>query len=100
MKQFAFRNGAGTGFWGSGKTTLLNASSRNKHGKRIAVIENEFGEVAVRPRDWWIGGAGGGKSRGDRQTVCICCAVGRAGNWDPGFLKQLRQQRAIASTTC
>jgi len=37
-----------TGFLGSGKTTLLNHILRsNKHGLRIAVIENEFGEVGV-----------------------------------------------------
>jgi len=36
-----------TGFLGSGKTTLLNHILTANHGKRIAVIENEFGEVGV-----------------------------------------------------
>ncbi len=37
-----------TGFLGSGKTTLLNGILTNKdHKKRIAVIENEFGEVSI-----------------------------------------------------
>ena len=36
-----------TGFLGSGKTTLLNHILTQKHGHRIAVIENEFGEIDV-----------------------------------------------------
>jgi G3E family GTPase len=60
-----------TGFLGAGKTTLLNRILTEKHGRKIAVIENEFGEVGV-----------------DNQLViqadeelfemnngCICCTV-------------------------
>ena len=36
-----------TGFLGSGKTTLLNRLLSEQHGKRIAVIENEYGEVGI-----------------------------------------------------
>jgi len=36
-----------TGFLGSGKTTLLNRILSDNHGKRIAVIENEFGEIGI-----------------------------------------------------
>ena len=36
-----------TGFLGSGKTTLLNHVLNGAHGKRIAIIENEFGEVSI-----------------------------------------------------
>jgi len=36
-----------TGFLGSGKTTLLNRILSEEHGKRIAVIENEFGEIGI-----------------------------------------------------
>ncbi len=36
-----------TGFLGAGKTTLLNRILRDRHGERIAVIENEFGEAGV-----------------------------------------------------
>lgn len=36
-----------TGFLGAGKTTLLNRILSEDHGKRIAVIENEFGEIGI-----------------------------------------------------
>lgn len=36
-----------TGFLGSGKTTLLNFILRENHGKRIAIIENEAGEIDI-----------------------------------------------------
>ncbi|MBL8952874.1 MAG: GTP-binding protein [Myxococcaceae bacterium] len=36
-----------TGFLGSGKTTLLNRILTEQHGRRIAVIENEFGEIGI-----------------------------------------------------
>jgi G3E family GTPase len=36
-----------TGFLGSGKTTLLNRILTEQHGQRIAVIENEFGEIGI-----------------------------------------------------
>merc|ERR1719443_1555570 len=36
-----------TGFLGSGKTTLLNHILTATHGKKLAVIENEFGDVGI-----------------------------------------------------
>ena len=36
-----------TGFLGSGKTTLLNYILTQEHGKKIAIIENEFGDVGI-----------------------------------------------------
>jgi G3E family GTPase len=36
-----------TGFLGSGKTTLLNRILTAEHGRRVAVIINEFGEVGI-----------------------------------------------------
>src|ERR671925_338038 len=36
-----------TGFLGAGKTTLLNRILTAEHGRRVAVIVNEFGEVGI-----------------------------------------------------
>ena len=36
-----------TGFLGAGKTTLLNQLIRKNEGKKLAIIENEFGEVPI-----------------------------------------------------
>eukprot|EP00466_Bigelowiella_natans_P008961 jgi/Bigna1/72949/fgenesh1_pg.22_\ len=36
-----------TGFLGSGKTTMINYVLSVKHGRKIAVVENEFGEVSI-----------------------------------------------------
>ncbi len=36
-----------TGFLGAGKTTLLNRILTERHGWKVAVIENEFGEIGV-----------------------------------------------------
>jgi G3E family GTPase len=36
-----------TGYLGAGKTTLLNRILSEPHGKRYAVIVNEFGEIGI-----------------------------------------------------
>lgn len=36
-----------TCYLGAGKTTLLNRILTHEHGKKVAVIVNEFGEVGV-----------------------------------------------------
>ena len=36
-----------TGFLGAGKTTLLNRIPTEQHGRRYAVIVNEFGEEGI-----------------------------------------------------
>ncbi len=60
-----------TGFLGSGKTTLLNRILTENHGKRIAVIENEFGEIGV-DNDLVIGAE---EEIFEMNNGCICCTV-------------------------
>ena len=36
-----------TGYLGAGKTTLLNRTLSEPHGKKYAVIVNEFGEIGI-----------------------------------------------------
>jgi G3E family GTPase len=61
-----------TGFLGSGKTTLLNRVLKEQHGRKIAVIENEFGEAGI-DNDLLV-------SNGEEQIIemnngCLCCTV-------------------------
>ena len=60
-----------TGFLGAGKTTLLNRVLTAEHGRRVAVIVNEFGEVGI---DHHL------LLSSDQEIVemsngCICCTV-------------------------
>ncbi|MHB9841495.1 CobW family GTP-binding protein [Paraburkholderia terrae] len=60
-----------TGFLGAGKTTLLNRILREQHGRRYAVIVNEFGTIGI----------DGGLVVGTEDEVielnngCVCCKV-------------------------
>ena len=65
-----------SGFLGSGKTTLLNHILTATHGKKIAIIENEFGDVAI--DDKLV--AKNSKFSNDEEIIevlngCMCCAV-------------------------
>jgi len=60
-----------TGFLGSGKTTLLNYILQEQHGKRIAVIENEFGEIGI--DDALVLDAE--EEIFEMNNGCICCTV-------------------------
>ena len=91
-----------TGFLGAGKTTLLNHLLTENHGKRICVIENEFGEVDV------DGHLVAGQEDVDGTMVevlngCVCCTV--RGDLSTALVKLFRENRAagkkkyISSTT-
>jgi len=60
-----------TGFLGSGKTTLLNRIVTENHGQRIAVIENEFGEIGV-DQELVINAE---EEIFEMNNGCICCTV-------------------------
>ena len=60
-----------TGFLGSGKTTLLNRILSEDHGMRIAVIENEFGEIGI-DQDLVINAD---EEVFEMNNGCICCNV-------------------------
>lgn len=60
-----------TGFLGSGKTTLLNRILSENHGKKIAVIENEFGEIGI-DNELVIGAE---EEIFEMNNGCICCTV-------------------------
>lgn len=58
-----------TGFLGAGKTTLLNRILTQNHGHRIAVIENEFGEIGI---DQQLV-VNAGDTVLEMSNGCICC---------------------------
>jgi G3E family GTPase len=60
-----------TGFLGSGKTTLLNHILTAQHGRRIAVIENEFGEIGI-DNELVINAE---EEVFEMNNGCICCTV-------------------------
>jgi G3E family GTPase len=60
-----------TGFLGSGKTTLLNRILTAEHGRRVAVIVNEFGEVGI---DHHLLLASN-QEVVQMNNGCICCSV-------------------------
>mmetsp|Transcript_36618 Transcript_36618/g.67114 ORF Transcript_36618/g.67114 Transcript_36618/m.67114 type:complete len:535 (-) Transcript_36618:164-1768(-) len=64
-----------TGFLGSGKTTLLNHILSENHGKTIAVIENEFGEVGIDDSLLKTNSAVTEENVVEMNNGCICCTV-------------------------
>src|SRR6266513_1515541 len=60
-----------TGYLGAGKTTLLNRILSEPHGKKYAVIVNEFGEIGI--DNELIVGAD--EEVFEMNNGCICCTV-------------------------
>ena len=60
-----------TGYLGAGKTTLLNRILSEPHGKKYAVIVNEFGEIGI-DNDLVIGAD---EEVFEMNNGCICCTV-------------------------
>ena len=60
-----------TGYLGAGKTTLLNRILSEDHGRRYAVIVNEFGEIGI---DGELI-ASGDEELFEMNNGCICCTV-------------------------
>ena len=60
-----------TGYLGAGKTTLLNRILSEDHGKRYAVIVNEFGEIGI-DNDLIVGAD---EEVFEMNNGCVCCTV-------------------------
>jgi G3E family GTPase len=60
-----------TGYLGAGKTTLLNRILSEEHGKKYAVIVNEFGEIGI-DNDLVVGAD---EEVFEMNNGCVCCTV-------------------------
>ena len=60
-----------TGYLGSGKTTLLNRILSEEHGKRYAIIVNEFGEIGI-DNDLIVESD---EEIYEMNNGCVCCTV-------------------------
>ncbi|WP_068879394.1 GTP-binding protein [Phenylobacterium sp. CCH12-B4] len=60
-----------TGYLGAGKTTLLNRILSEDHGKKYAVVVNEFGEVGI-DNDLIVGAD---EEVFEMNNGCVCCTV-------------------------
>ena len=60
-----------TGYLGAGKTTLLNRILTENHGKRYAVIVNEFGEIGI-DNDLIVESD---EEVYEMNNGCVCCTV-------------------------
>lgn len=63
-----------TGFLGAGKTTLLNRVLQARHGQRVAVLVNDFGQIDIDTQ--LLQGASTGEIF-SLPNGCICCTLSR-----------------------
>ncbi|MEY3776432.1 MAG: hypothetical protein RIR83_456, partial [Pseudomonadota bacterium] len=90
-----------TGFLGSGKTTLLKHILTTNHGKKIAVIENEFGEENI---DNEILIQESNEQIVQMSNGCVCCTI--RGDlvealkqlWDQRKSKTIQFERVVIET--
>lgn len=61
-----------TGFLGSGKTTLINHILQGQHGRKVAVIVNEFGEIGI---DGQLMVSNDEEQLVEFNNGCLCCTV-------------------------
>jgi G3E family GTPase len=80
-----------TGFLGSGKTTLLNYILREQHGKRIAIIENEAGEIDI-DSDLVVASD---EEIYEMANGCICCVTSVRGDLLEVFRKLMSRKDRI-----
>jgi len=91
-----------TGFLGSGKTTLLKHILTEQHGKKIAVIENEFGEENI---DNDILVQNSAETIVQMSNGCVCCTIRgdlvEALNqlWEQRQQKKIQFERVVIETT-
>ena len=80
-----------TGYLGAGKTTLLNRILSEQHGKKYAVIVNEFGELGV-DNDLVVNAD---EEVFEMNNGCICCTVRGDLINILGNLKERREKGAL-----
>jgi len=85
-----------TGYLGSGKTTLLNHILHETHGKRIAIIENEFGEVGIDDALIETGPMTMEENIVEMSNGCLCCTV--RGDLIAGLKKLIKNSKNSGKT--
>ena len=77
-----------TGYLGAGKTTLLNRILTEEHGKKYAVVVNEFGEIGI-DNDLVVNAD---EEVFEMNNGCICCTVRGGSDPHPWRLDETARQ--------